>query len=82
MARKTGGIKMNDSPLQIMMIRAKHELKNNVAEIQRQSGLPAYLLSSILSEIIADLSLQEKEELAVLFLHKDDNATQNNDEVK
>lgn len=73
---------MNDSPLQIMMIRAKHELKNNVAEIQRQSGLPAYLLSSILSEIIADLSLQEKEELAVLFLHKDDNATQNNDEVK
>lgn len=82
MARKTGGIKMNDSPLQIMMIRAKHELKNNVAEIQRQSGLPAYLLSSILSEIIADLSLQEKEELAVLFLHKDDNATQNNDEAK
>lgn len=73
---------MNDSPLQIMMIRAKHELKNNVAEIQRQSGLPAYLLSSILSEIIADLSLQEKEELAVLFLHKDDNATQNNDEAK
>lgn len=73
---------MNDSPLQIMMIRAKHELKNNVAEIQRQSGLPAYLLSGILSEIIADLSLQEKEELAVLFLHKDDNATQNNDEAK
>lgn len=63
---------MNDSPLQIMMIRASHELRNNVAEIQKQSGLPAYLLSSILSEIIADLRLQEKEELTVLYLHKDD----------
>lgn len=63
---------MNDSPLQIMMIRASHELRNNVAEIQKQSGLPAYLLSSILLEIVADLRLQEKEELAVLYLHKDD----------
>lgn len=69
---------MNGSPLSVMMVRARFELRKNVEEIQKQSGLPAYLLTGILSEIIAELRAQEKEELAILYLQQqkedDDNA--------
>lgn len=68
---------MNGTPLSVMMVRARFELRKNVEEIQKQSGLPAYLLTGILSEIISELRAQEKEELAVLYLQQqkeDDNA--------
>lgn len=68
---------MNGTPLSVMMVRARFELRKNVEEIQKQSGLPAYLLTGILSEIISELRAQEKEELAILYLQQqkeDDNA--------
>lgn len=68
---------MTGTPLSVMMVRARFELRKNVEEIQKQSGLPAYLLTGILSEIISELRAQEKEELAILYLQQqkeDDNA--------
>lgn len=68
---------MNGTPLSVMIVRARFELRKNVEEIQKQSGLPAYLLTGILSEIISELRAQEKEELAILCLQQqkeDDNA--------
>lgn len=67
---------MKNTPLSIMMIRARYELRNNIQEIKKQSGLPPYILSGILSEIIAELRAEEKEELAVLYVH-DKEATDN-----
>lgn len=60
---------MDNTPLSIMMIRARYELRHNIDEIKKQSGLPPYILSGILSEIIAELRAEEKEELAVLYVH-------------
>lgn len=54
--------------LSVAMIRARHDLREKVNEIRQVVSIPPYVMSSILSEIQAELKDEEKELLTVMFL--------------
>lgn len=54
--------------LSVAMIRARHDLREKVREIREAVPIPPYVMSSILSEIQAELKDEEKELLTVMFL--------------
>lgn len=54
--------------LSVAMIRARHDLKDKIAEIRSAVNLPPYILCAILTELQNELKDEEKELLTVMLV--------------
>ena len=61
---------MQRTPLNAVMAAAKNELRAAVMEIKRESGLPAYIIGSLVGEIRGELAQDEIADLIAMLTTK------------
>lgn len=54
---------MNDIPLNVKLENVRGKLNTALSEVTMEYGLPAFLISGILADIMLDVKRQEKIEL-------------------
>lgn len=67
---------MNDIPLNVKLENVRGKLNTALSEVTMEYGLPAFLISGILADIMLDVKRQEKIELTnsynIMAIKKED----------
>lgn len=68
---------MNDIPLNVRLENVRGKLNTALSEVTMEYGLPAFLISGVLADIMLDVKRQEKIELTnsynnMMIENKDD----------
>ena len=71
---------MEGTPLNAVMAAAKNELRAAVMEIKSNSGLPAFLIGSLIGEIRGELAQDEIAELIATLTTKSQEVKENADQ--
>ena len=69
---------MQGQPINAVMAAAKNELRAAVMEIKRESGLPAYLIGSLVGEIRGELAQDEIADLIATLTTKSQEVKEEN----